>query len=159
MKRIYIRKGDVFCVENETFKSFFQYVTDDITMLDSRVIRVFQKKYPINYDTDIDEITDDNVFFYVHTFIRVGILEKYWFKVGNSKNIGDCDNIMFRDFPGGGGLIKKSTEWSIWKINHPYTKIGCLTDETKKYDFGPIIPPLYVCNKIKTGDFGFPLPD
>ena len=44
MKRIYIKKGDVFCINiDNKEKVFFQFIITDITQLNSCVIRVFKK--------------------------------------------------------------------------------------------------------------------
>ena len=61
-KRIVTRKGDIFCVEiDNKFKAYFQYITTDMTQLNSTVIRVFKKHYPMDYVPDFDEIVRDDV--------------------------------------------------------------------------------------------------
>ena len=49
-KRIITKIGDIFCVEvDNDYKCYFQYVANDMTVLNSSVIRVFAKHYPIDY--------------------------------------------------------------------------------------------------------------
>ncbi len=56
-KRIVTKIGDVFCVEvDNEYKCFFQYVANDMTVLNSSVIRVFKEHYPIDYKPNLDEI-------------------------------------------------------------------------------------------------------
>lgn len=43
-KRIITKIGDIFCVEvDNDYKCYFQYVANDMTVLNSSVIRVFAK--------------------------------------------------------------------------------------------------------------------
>ena len=70
-KRIVTKIGDVFCVEvDNEYKCFFQYVANDMTVLNSSVIRVFKEHYPIDYKPNLDEIVRGNVHFYAHTILR-----------------------------------------------------------------------------------------
>ncbi len=119
-KRIVTKIGDVFCVEvDNEYKCFFQYVANDMTVLNSSVIRVFKEHYPIDYKPNLDEIVRGNVHFYAHTILRFGILYNAWYKVGRHDDIGNPKEICFRwfkeiDF----SKISKSYNWTIWKINH-----------------------------------------
>ena len=48
--RIVTKIGNVFCMDvDNQYKRFFQYIADDMTMLNTRVIRVFKRKYPMDY--------------------------------------------------------------------------------------------------------------
>ena len=70
-KRIVTKIGDVFCAEIDgEFKAYFQYVANDLTQLNSSVIRVFKKRYPMDYVPVIEEIVKDEVLFYAHTVLR-----------------------------------------------------------------------------------------
>ena len=98
-KRIVTKIGYVFCVEIDgQYKCYFQYVANDLTQLNSSVIRVFKTHYPIDYVPDIEAIVNDEVYFYAHTILRVGIDAGAWYKVGKSKNVGEPDKIMFKLF-------------------------------------------------------------
>ena len=45
-KRIITKIGDIFCVEvDNDYKCYFQYVANDMTVLNSSVIRVFAKVF------------------------------------------------------------------------------------------------------------------
>ena len=118
-KRIITRRGDIFCVEiGNQFKSYFQYITTDMTQLNSTVIRVFKKHYPMNYIPNVDEIIQDEVYFYAHTVLRSGLHAGAWYKVGTSKNVGDINNIMFSLFTEGNfSHLKKSNKWYILRIH------------------------------------------
>lgn len=154
-KREYIRIGDVFCVEFEhKYKYYFQYIANDNTMLNSRVIRIFAQKYKIDAPVNIERIVSGSILFYSHTTIRQGIIEKYWYKCGNSKECGNIDNIFFRYFSFGNySKMEKSDNWNVWKINTPFLKVGTLPPKMQKYDLGVVFPPIDIYIKIKTGKY------
>ena len=82
VKRVVTRIGNIFCVEVDSkHKRFFQYITTDMSQLNSSVIRVFKKTYPIDWKPDMDVIVDDEVDFYAHTVLSVGIRNNTWYKV------------------------------------------------------------------------------
>ena len=161
VKRIVTKIGNIFCAEIDgQYKCYFQYIANDLTELNSSVIRVFKRHYPIEYIPDFDEIVKDEVSFYAHTVLSVGIRYGYWSKVGKSKELGNLGNIVFRmvdeiDFRG----IKKSFHWHIWNINHPVISIGELTDEYRKADIGMVFSCIEIVHRIRTGKYTFDLPE
>ena len=85
VKRVVTKIGNIFCVEVDSKnKRFFQYITTDMSVLNSSVIRVFKKTYPIDWKPDMDVIVDDEVDFYAHTVLSVGIRNNTWYKVGTN---------------------------------------------------------------------------
>ena len=154
-KRIVTKIGNVFCVEVESqYKMYFQYVANDMTQLNSSVIRVFKTKYAIDAKPDIESIVNDEVWFYAHAILRMGIADDVWYKCGKSKNIGTTENITFRSyselFP---NKITVSHNWYIWKINQGFIDVGTLPEEYRKYDMGSVYTPYFIYEKIKTGKF------
>lgn len=96
-KKVIARVGNIFCVEIDTsFKCFFQFVAYDKTQLNGQVIRVFKKRYPMEYKPDLNEIVQDEVSFYSHTVIKFGMDDNVWYKIGHCPNKGDVDNIFFK---------------------------------------------------------------
>jgi hypothetical protein len=73
IKRIVIKFGDIFIVRFEDYQKYFQYVADDMTQLNSRVIRAFKEKYPVDSVPDLTEVAHGEIEFYAHTSIRPGI--------------------------------------------------------------------------------------
>lgn len=155
VKRIVTRKGDIFCVEiDNKFKVYFQYITTDMTQLNSTVIRVFKKHYPIDYIPNLNEIVKDEVHFYAHTILRQGLYDGAWYKIGSNKDVGDVDNIMFSLFRDVNyANKKKSYSWYIWKINQKTEFIGEMKKEYKDYDRGWVYPYTSIIGKIRTGHF------
>ena len=102
----------------------------------------------------LEEIVNDDIDFYTHTSLKIGIKEGYWQKIGNHKEIGDI-NIYFRTV---GELetsdLNKSHHWLVWRVNGKQQDIGELKGEYKKYDLGSLFPSIWVLNKIRTGRMG-----
>ena len=97
-KRIVTKIGNVFCAEiDDKYKCFFQYIMNDLVQLNSSVIRVFKRRYPMDYKPDMEEIVNDEVLFYAHTILYAGIMYDAWYKVGKSMNLGEeeCRNVLF----------------------------------------------------------------
>ena len=154
-KRIVTKIGYVFCVEiDNKYKCFFQYVANDMTQLNSSVIHVFKKHYPMDYEPDIEEIVKDDIHFCAHTILKLGILDNVWYKVGKSKNLGEPDKIMFRLFSEGDiSKMTKSYNWYVWQINKEHIRIGELTGKYRHYNLGWVFPYHSIICKIKTDKF------
>lgn len=154
-KRIITKIGDIFCVEvDNSYKCYFQYVANDMTVLNSSVIRVFAKHYPIDYIPVFDDIVNDKVHFYAHTILRFGILYNAWYKVGKHSNIGNTDEITFRMYNDLGDWSRsKSFNWVIWKINKEMKFIGEMREEYVHIDLGIVLTYEDIVSKIKTGKF------
>lgn len=57
MARVVTKIGDVFEVKlDENTKKYFQYVANDLTQLNSDVIRAFKKKYPVDESPDLKDV-------------------------------------------------------------------------------------------------------
>lgn len=154
-KRVYMRIGDIFCVniDNE-YKQYFQYIAVDTTQLNSRVIRVFNTKYPLSLDVNVENVINDKVSFYCHTFITIGIEQGYWYKVGKNKDIGNTEDLYFKNITYGNfNDIKISDRWEIWQINHPFIFTGKLPITKRCYELGDIFPPIDIYTRIKTGKY------
>ena len=156
-KRVWIRKGDIFCVKIEDlYKVFFQYITDDEIWLRSRVIRVFKKRYPIDMNPEMSEIVNGEIDFYAHAMLRLGVKVGAWEKVGKSSNVGDIENVYFRCHDDVGFYnpnLKKSHRWYVWRINQPFVFIGDLTDEYRKYGIGALFPYTQILYRIQHGRY------
>ncbi|WP_290448511.1 hypothetical protein [uncultured Muribaculum sp.] len=145
-KRIVIKPGDVFCTEfDNRFKCYFQFIVKDSESLYGAVIRVFKTHYPIDYVPVIADIVKDDVAFITHTFIRFGLWDNVWYKVGKSLDTGTeaLDNVVFGlaqedRFTADNKLEKVNPleNWWVWKVNQPHIEIGRLPE-----NFHDIIEP------------------
>ncbi len=126
-KRTVTRVGDVFCVEFDgEYKRYFQYAVKDSSELMSAVIQIFSRRYPIDYQPDLEEIVNDKVAMHIHTFIQIGLKAEAWYKVGNSKKINQkaLEEVIFGDaldfrIEEGGKIVEVDPlkNWTVWKPN------------------------------------------
>ena len=138
-KRIVTKIGNVFCAEFEDFKRYFQYIANDLTQLNSSVIRVFRRHYPLDYKPVIDDIVKDEVQFYAHTILRRGIELGGWYKVGKSAEIGGAElskvvfgytiNHTYNYYTYEINDVDPLTNWHIWHVNGEFTGIGKLPEK------------------------------
>ena len=154
-KRIITKIGDIFCVEvDNDYKCYFQYVANDMTVLNSSVIRVFAKHYPMDYVPVFEEIVKGDVYFYAHAILRFGILYNAWYKVGKHPDLGYPEEITFRMYNDIGNWNRsKSYNWVKWKINQEQEFIGEMSEEYANIDLGIVFSYLDIVNKIKTGKY------
>lgn len=62
-KRIITRIGDVFEVQLDNCKKYFQYIANDMTQLNSSVIRTFVEEYLLDYSPILENITAGKLIF------------------------------------------------------------------------------------------------
>jgi hypothetical protein len=151
--------GDVFFVGIEdNSKKYLQYIVSDLTQLNSDVIRAFKKIYPIDANPTLAEIVNGEVEFYAHCVTKLGIKLGYWQKVGNIKDVGEC-NVLFRSSGDTGNVqIALSTNWWIWEINGEQKKVGELHGKNRKAEIGSVIPPDSIVHRMQTGKYDFVYP-
>ena len=163
-KRIVTKVGDVFCVEiGNEYKCFFQYIEKDILQLGSSVIRAFKTRYPMDYKPVIEDIVKDEILFYAHTILRVGIEYGAWYKVGKSKELGlsGLNNVMFGDvfnYKATPNLqlieVDYLENWTIWKVNEERINIGVLpTEYYEIIEEGGVVPYDEVVTRFRIGYF------
>lgn len=167
-KRIVTKIGNVFCAEiDNEFKCYFQYISNDLYNLNSSVIRVFKKRYPMDSNPTIDQIINDEVAFYAHTILRFGIQFNAWYKIGKSTEIGEKElkkvyfcqtqdhEAVFNPFP---ELIwvDPLKNWYLWHVNEEHQRIGKLP---KKYwtivEPGGVIPYIDIINRMRYGFYKY----
>ena len=149
-KSVVTKIGDVFCVElDNNTKGFFQFIAIDSTCMNSSVIRVFMKRYPVDKEVSIEDIVSDKVDFYTHTILRAGIDNNTWCKVGKSQDIGENDmqkiyfglahefkHENFKLIP-----VDPMSNWNIWQINACHIFVGSLPKELHGHvEDGSVMP-------------------
>lgn len=158
-KRVYTKVGDIFCVELSEYKVYFQFIAVDCSELNSTTIRVFGKKYPLDYELDAEEIVKGEVSFYAHTMLRLGLKQNMWTKVGKSKDVGNVESVLFRTPGDLTPQRQKCYRWWIGGINGKYEMIGELTEEYKnKSHLGWVVPPIDIIEKIMYGEYQGKIP-
>jgi hypothetical protein len=152
-KRVIKKIGDLYVVKiDDTSKKYFQYIADDINQLNSNVIRAFNTAYPLEEEPNLSEVIQQDVAFYSHCFIRVGLKFDFWDKAGNVPEIGNLDHILFRrssDY--GDPKVDISYKWWVWKINERSQYVGELKGEARKAEDGVVMDPLSIVHRMRTG--------
>ena len=163
-KRVITKIGDVFIVNIGKTQKYFQYIANDLTMMNSSVIRVFKKEYPKGHSPSLIDIISDDIDFYAHVVLRWGIQSGLWEKVGHIQDVGQIDNILFRcskDYGVGanGKHIEISSRWEVWRINDEEMHyVGKLKGKNRNADIGDIIPPYLIVDRMKNGMYSFYYP-
>jgi len=165
-KRVITKVGDIFFVELDTGnKKYFQYVANDLTQLNSDVIRVFKKEYPLKEHINYSELLSGEIDFHAHTMINIGVKLNFFYQEGKHDVFPDIRDIIFKDtndygHKAGEEPVKISNNWYIWRINdEKFTWVGKLKRENRKAEIGIVIPPYAIAERIKTGKFNFVYPD
>lgn len=92
-----VKIGNIYCFHRKDHKRFFQYIGNDTCNLNGQTSRMFKRHYPLDFNDNIDTILNDDVEFHFQTFIKIWEKMGFWTFVGNSPQIGDTSNIVFRD--------------------------------------------------------------
>ncbi len=164
MKGVVSKIGDIYLVTMpDGTKKYFQYIADDMTMLNSRVIRVFKKTYPAEYRPDLKEIINDEVDFYTHVVIKWGVQMNLWEKIGHFKDKIEL-NVIFRDtddipiMKPGDKMVEISERWKVWRINEPMQFVGKLEGKNREAEIGHVKSPDSVLERIWTGKYNMSYP-
>jgi hypothetical protein len=164
MKKNNTKIGDIFSTKLKSGSiKYLQFIVSDLTQLNSDVIRVFKESYQENSNTDLGKIVLGEVDFYAHCVTKLGLKMGYWKYVGNNRNIGTFDKILFRDTNDYGSRpgeqIFLSTNWYIWRINDDnFTTVGNLIGENRNAEIGIVISPDSIVHRIETGEYDFVYP-
>ncbi len=157
MARIVAKIGDIFEATLKSGESrYFQYVANDLTQLNSSVIRVFKRKFAPNEPVDLEALVQGEVEFNVHTMLKPGIQLNYWRKVGKSGNIGNPTQILFRETEDSGNVsIQISHRWYVWRIGEDFRNVGRLKGENRLAEEGGVMPPIAIMNRLETGEYQY----
>jgi hypothetical protein len=157
--------GDIFLVELNNTKRYFQLIAFDLLQLNSDVIRVFKKNYSIDEQPSLTDIIIDEVDFYVHCVTDLGKKMKLWKKIGNLDDVGNLSHILFKDTNDYGHgpeekSIKISHNWYIWKIgDNDFSWVGELKGKHQKAYIGIVINPLGIIEMLKGNKYPPLYPD
>ena len=161
-KRIVIRIGNVFCIEIDgKYKCYFQYVCNDKNQLNSSIVRVFKSRHPTDYKPVLEEIITDEVSFYAHTVLRIGIQFGAWYKVGKPMSIenSEHENIIWGtasdildltawDFK----TVNPMDNWRIWSSKKIFKENYSLPRKLMySIEYGAVLPYIEIVNRIKYG--------
>jgi hypothetical protein len=151
--------GDVFSVPiGSGIKKYIQYVADDLTQLNSPVIRAFRDSYPLDASPDLLDVVRGNVDFYAHVVLKWGIQMKLWERAGNVPFTGELA-ALFRDSDDyGNPAVKVSHHWRVWKAGEDDQYIGKLEGDYRMAEIGVVVNPPSVVTRLRTGKYDFAYP-
>jgi hypothetical protein len=153
--RVTTKVGDVFRIPlKQGGVRYMQYVANDMTQLNSDVLRVF-KPITSNAESDIEKIAESEIDFHVHSDTRAGIKMGNWTKLGRANVYGPTLTLFRQTADDGNPGIKFSTRWSVWRVGESMKFVGALHDANRDSEPGSVFPPFAVVSRIETGDYGF----
>ena len=165
-KRLKTKIGDIFSVDLDNGnKKYFQYIANDLTQLNSDVIRSYKKEYSKDLVPDYNELLSGEIDFHAHTMINIGVKQNLYTQEGKHVVYPDISGILFRgtnDAGHGPGKpqVYISENWFVWNINDKdFKSVGKLEGENRNAEIGSVIPPFMIVERIKTGKFNFVYPD
>jgi hypothetical protein len=149
-----VQVGDIFEVKLDgNKKQYFQYVANDVSQLNSSVIKIFKTKYDASELLEVKRIVNDSVDFYAHVFLRNGVKLGFWNKIGGVSE-AEMDDIFFRNTNDyGNPKIKVSQNWYVWKINKPFLHVGKLEGKYRNAEIGVVVPPAQVVMRMQNGSY------
>lgn len=154
-----LKFGDIFQVSvDESIVRFFQYVATDATQLDSDVVRVFRGNYTQTTPADIEQIVREPIDFYAHVFLKIGLKQNHWKKVGHSVEIPEIDVLFRNSNDYGNPKIRVSHDWYVWRINESFERVGKLTQDYQNAEIGVVVPPDSLVHRMRTGLYDFVYP-
>ena len=159
MRRMKSKIGDIFVVKIDTrTKKFFQYVANDLTQLNSDVIRAFKKQYLVLDNPSLSDIVKDEIDFFAHCVTETGLSLNRWTIVGNSSDLGGLD-MLFRDSEDySRPEITVSKKWWVWRINEDQRRVGVLKGESRNSEIGIVVRPDSIVHRMRTGEYDFAYP-
>lgn len=160
MPRITTRVGDVFSVplDNGT-KKYIHYVANDLTQLNSDVIRAYKSTYSNEATPGLEDIVRDATDFYAHCVTKWGVELGLWTPVGNCHERDGLLNVIFRDTEDyGNHLVTISQKWWIWRINEDQRFVGPLPRDLSNAEIGIVVSPDQIVHRLKTGKYAFKYP-
>lgn len=136
---------------------YFQYICDDMTQLNSRVIRVFRTRYALDETPDLSKVVEDEVYFYAHTIVRLGLYLGLWEKVGKA-SLPDSIDVLFRSTeddrlscPSG-----ISERWYVWRVNdEDFHYVGKLEGKFRDSEVGLVMAPINIIHRMRTGKYDY----
>ena len=69
MKKSSYKIEDIFLVDFGNGKKYFQYIGNDLTQLNSEIIRAFNKEYKVDEMISLIDIVNDDIDFHAHCIL------------------------------------------------------------------------------------------
>lgn len=151
--------GDIFEVyKNDGKKFFFRYLADDDRCLMGNVIQVFNYETDINKTVGIDELLKLETKFNAHVYLKRGMSEKLFKKIGNRPLPRRFKMPWFKHYEGDLDFMPEyKSGWYVWQVNGKEKYLGKV-ELPKKYEelsFDGVRPPDTILEWYETGEDPF----
>lgn len=157
----YLKIGDVFeVVVDSKVKGYVQYIADDMTQLNSCVVRVFKQRDLNGVEPSIEDIVSGEVEFYAHVYnLKESEKDGTWKKIGKSENVGNVKKPLFRLSSDMGAITLSSPShfsknWYVWTINEETKDVSSDSKLLRESDYGSVSPSSDIVVRMKTGKSG-----
>jgi hypothetical protein len=149
--------GDIFEVKLLNRKRYFQFIFQDKGYLGGDLLRAFKYEIINNEILNLNQVITSEIDFFTYTWIKDGIKDGLWVKIGNAPIEIPFQYPTFRQTnePRFGGPFK-SNQWFIWNKDFENQEfIGELTEEFAKLPESSVLPPSAIVKWLDCGDHGF----
>lgn len=152
-------QGDIFEVyKNDGNKFFFRYLTDDEECLMGNVIQVFDYETEKENSVDLDELSQNPIKFNAHVYIKRGVAENLFKKVGNRPLPRNFKMPHFKQYEEDIDFMPEyKSGWFVWQVNGKQEYLGKieLPEKYKDVSFAGVKPPDSIIKWYETGESPF----
>jgi hypothetical protein len=154
-----LNQGDIFEINSNGKRYYFQYVVNDKNNLNGNVIRCFNYFSDEKTPVDINTLRNLHTFFFMQTYIAWGIKLKLWKKIGNIPLPPDFIMPFFKHTGDVYSEVKKSNKWYVWQPNGVKQYVGELKNEYKLFPYAAVMHPIALVKIIEAGHDYYLIPD
>ena len=153
-----LRPGDIFEVELDGGRGYFQYVGRDATQLQSDVVQALAARHTTPVQPEELDLSRGATAFFSHVMLNAGVKRGFWQRVGHAAFTEPSD-VLFRDSSDyGNPEVKVSRNWLVWTMNRPQVFVGPLTGRNREAEIGIVVPPDSLVHRMRTGRYDFVYP-
>lgn len=126
--------GDIFeAYKNDGKRFFLQYLGDDDRCLKGNVIQVFDYEKDLTENIDIDELLKSQIKFNTHVYLKRGIEENIFKKIGNRSLSKKIKMPSFKHYEEDVDFMPEyKSGWYIWQVGGEEKYLGKI-ELPKKY--------------------------
>lgn len=144
--------------EAEATVGLLHYVGMDSTQLHSQVVRAYSCTHISTEVAEIARMTARPPDFSAHVALPAGVKRGVFSRVGFVPLREPCVT-WFRQANDYGNGSATSSDWSVWCVGKPMTRIKALSKEQRSYEIGLVVNPFDVIHRLKSGRYAFFYPE
>jgi hypothetical protein len=152
MKRAKV--GDIFLVETDQGKRYFQYLGNDSTQLGGNIIAAFAGTFEHDL-VDVAGVRNQSIEFFAITTVSLGLKMQLWRHAGNALLV-EHSHILFRDTNDYGNPERASSDdWWVWYPNTKSKHVGPLVGEYRNSYIGVLAAPTNIADRLRAGKYSY----